>query len=492
MFFRRALLITLYKLSDIVILFCSLALALSIAGNLDRPSNLTDFFPTGMTVRHFIANLTDFFPVGMTVMDFTAIIIAAVSWHILFQLIGLYETTRFRRRFKEYIDILKATSLGTFIISVIANIFYAIMVKSYFVFVFWVSATILTISMRMMMRLFLIAVRYRSRNLRHVVVLGTNERAVRFAEKIGAHKEMGYDILGFVDNECKCETERIELLSDLYHFSEVLDQHVVDEIIIALPIQSFFSEIMEVLGLCEEQGIKVRFITDMLFDLSHTKSTIEYMDDTQFLTLYMGPHDGFLLRIKRIMDITISALALILLAPLFVMIGILIRLDARGPIFFVQERIGYNKRRFEFYKFRTMVGGAEKRQAEMEHLNELSGPVFKIKDDPRVTKIGKILRKTSMDELPQLFNVLKGDMSLVGPRPLPIRDYKRFEKNWQKRRLSVKPGLTCLWQIQGRNELSFEKWIELDMEYIDHWSLLLDLRILVKTIPAIFKGTGAM
>ena len=210
------------------------------------------------------------------------------------------------------------------------------------------------------------------------------------------------------------------------------------------------------------------------------------------LTFYMGPPDGFLLRIKRIMDITVSALALILLAPLFIIIGILIKIDSRGPIFFVQERVGYNKRRFEFYKFRTMTSDAEERQAELEHLNVLSGPVFKIKDDPRVTKIGKILRKTSMDELPQLFNVLKGDMSLVGPRPLPIRDYKRFEKNWQKRRFSIRPGLTCLWQIQGRNELSFEKWIELDMEYIDHWSLLLDLRILVKTIPAVFRGTGAM
>jgi exopolysaccharide biosynthesis polyprenyl glycosylphosphotransferase len=267
---------------------------------------------------------------------------------------------------------------------------------------------------------------------------------------------------------------------------------VVDEVVVALPMPSFYRETREILGLCEEQGIKVRFITDMLFDLSHVKSTIEYMDDTPILTLYMGPHDGFLLRIKRIMDITISALALILLAPLFVMIGILIKIDLRGPIFFVQERVGYNKRRFEFYKFRTMTSDAEKRQAEMEHLNEVSGPVFKIKDDPRVTKIGKILRKTSMDELPQLFNVLKGDMSFVGPRPLPIRDYKRFEKNWQKRRLSVRPGLTCLWQIQGRNELSFEKWIELDMEYIDHWSLLLDLKILVKTIPAVVRGTGAM
>jgi exopolysaccharide biosynthesis polyprenyl glycosylphosphotransferase len=470
MFFRRTLLLTLYKLSDIVILFCSLALAIGIGGYPGKPSSLTDLLSARMTVR-----------------DFIVITVAIFTWYIFFRLIGLYETKRFARRLEECIDILKATFLGTCVIGGITGLFYPGLHNSYFILVFWVSAAILTITARMTLRLILIAVRYRGRNLRHIVVLGTNERAVRFAEKIRAHKDMGYNILGFVDNEFVAKGEHTELLSDLDRFSEV-----VDEVVVALPMPSFYRETREILGLCEEQGIKVRFITDMLFDLSHVKSTIEYMDDTPILTLYMGPHDGFLLRIKRIMDITISALALILLAPLFVMIGILIKIDLRGPIFFVQERVGYNKRRFEFYKFRTMTSDAEKRQAEMEHLNEVSGPVFKIKDDPRVTKIGKILRKTSMDELPQLFNVLKGDMSFVGPRPLPIRDYKRFEKNWQKRRLSVRPGLTCLWQIQGRNELSFEKWIELDMEYIDHWSLLLDLKILVKTIPAVVRGTGAM
>ena len=487
MFFRRALLITLYKLSDIVILFCSLALALSIAGNLDRPSNLTDFFPTGMTVRHFIANLTDFFPTGMTVMDFTAIIIAAVSWHILFQLIGLYETTRFRRRFKEYIDILKATSLGTFIISVIANIFYAIMVKSYFVFVFWVSATILTISMRMMMRLFLIAVRYRSRNLRHVVVLGTNERAVRFAEKIGAHKEMGYDILGFVDNECKCETERIELLSDLYHFSEVLDQHVVDEIIIALPIQSFFSEIMEVLGLCEEQGIKVRFITDMLFDLSHTKSTIEYMDDTQFLTLYMGPHDGFLLRIKRIMDIAVSATVLALGAPLWFFLALLIRLTSPGaPSIFRQERIGRNGKPFIMMKFRSMVADAEK----------VSGPKWATEHDPRITPLGRFLRKSRFDEIPQFINVLKGEMSLVGPRPERRFFIEQLKKEipWYVRRIKMTPGITGWAQVKHKYDASIEdvkQKVIYDLYYFENMSILLDLKIMLQTILVVFTGKGA-
>lgn len=475
MMFRRALLLILYKLSDIIILFCSLTLAIGIDGYPGKPLNLIDLLSARMTVR-----------------DFIVITVATFTWHIFFRLIGLYETKRFGRRLEECIDILKATSLGTCFISGLASLFYPGFFNSYFIFVFWVSGTILTITARMAMRLILSMVRYRGRNLRHMVVLGTNERARQFAEKIQARQDMGYNIIGFVDNECVTKGEHVELLSDIDHFPEVLDRHVVDEVVIALPSQSFYSEIREVLGLCEEQGIRVRLIADMLFDLSHAKATIEYMDDTPFLTLYMGPHDGFLLRIKRIMDITISAVALILLAPLFVMIGILVKIDSRGTVFFVQERVGYNKRRFAFYKFRTMASDAEKRQAEMEHLNEVSGPVFKIKNDQRVTKIGKILRKTSMDELPQLFNVLKGDMSLVGPRPLPIRDYKRFDKNWQKRRFSIKPGLTCLWQIQGRNELSFEKWIALDMEYIDQWSLLLDLRILVKTIPAVFRGTGAM
>jgi lipopolysaccharide/colanic/teichoic acid biosynthesis glycosyltransferase len=181
----------------------------------------------------------------------------------------------------------------------------------------------------------------------------------------------------------------------------------------------------------------------------------------------------------------------LLLSPIFVLTAVLIKITSPGPVFFVQERVGLNKRRIGVYKFRTMVPGAEKKQAELESLNEAGGPVFKIKNDPRITPFGKILRKTSIDELPQLFNVLKGDMSLVGPRPLPVRDYEGFDKDWHRRRFSVRPGITCLWQINGRSDTSFEKWMELDMEYIDNWSLWLDLKILAGTIPAVLKGSGA-
>jgi len=176
---------------------------------------------------------------------------------------------------------------------------------------------------------------------------------------------------------------------------------------------------------------------------------------------------------------------------LMLTIAALIKFTSPGPVIFTQKRIGLNKRLFDLYKFRTMVTNAEELMAELEERNEISGPVFKISRDPRITPLGRLLRKTSLDELPQLLNVLKGDMSLVGPRPLPLRDYAGFEKDWHRRRLSVQPGITCLWQVQGRNSITFERWMELDMEYIDHWSLWLDLKIMLKTIPAVLRGSGA-
>ncbi|PWB82109.1 MAG: sugar transferase, partial [Candidatus Methylomirabilota bacterium] len=195
--------------------------------------------------------------------------------------------------------------------------------------------------------------------------------------------------------------------------------------------------------------------------------------------------------IKRVIDFFGSAAAMIVFAPLFAAIALAIKLDSRGPVFFAQERIGLGRRKFRMLKFRTMEVDAEQRQAEIEALNEVDGAAFKIKDDPRMTRVGRILRKFSLDELPQMWNVFVGDMSLVGPRPLPIRDVQRFDSAWQNRRFSVRPGLTCLWQINGRHEIDFDHWMELDLQYIDSWSLSLDFDIMFKTIPAVLRGTGA-
>ena len=194
---------------------------------------------------------------------------------------------------------------------------------------------------------------------------------------------------------------------------------------------------------------------------------------------------------KRAFDIVWAVVALLVLSPLLCTIALAIKLTSHGSVFYVHERVGKGGVPFPFIKFRTMVDGSDQQQHMLEHLNEVEGPVFKIKNDPRVTRVGRLLRRFSIDELPQLVNVLKGDMSLVGPRPLPVRDVERIELQWHKRRFSIRPGITCLWQVNGRSNIGFDDWVRMDLDYIDKWSLGLDLLILMKTIPAVFKGPGA-
>jgi exopolysaccharide biosynthesis polyprenyl glycosylphosphotransferase len=276
-------------------------------------------------------------------------------------------------------------------------------------------------------------------------------------------------------------------LDDMAHF---LRTSVVDEVLIALPIRSFHDDASRIAALCEEQGILFRLLPN-LFDLKRSRHWTEEVEGHSLITHHNGVLEGWPLVLKRSLDFLIALAALLFLSPFLLGTAILIALTSPGPVLFVQRRVGLHKREFPIYKFRTMVVDAEKKLREVEHLNEVSGPVFKIKEDPRITPLGKFLRKTSIDELPQLINVLKGDMSLVGPRPLPVRDYKGFSEDWQRRRFSVRPGITCLWQVSGRSSISFDKWMELDLQYIDKWSLWLDLQILARTIPAVLKREGA-
>jgi exopolysaccharide biosynthesis polyprenyl glycosylphosphotransferase len=270
----------------------------------------------------------------------------------------------------------------------------------------------------------------------------------------------------------------------------IMRQHAVDEVLVALPPKRYGSLVEKIVSRCEEEGIIVRVRTEM-FELQTAKAYADDLEGLPVLTIRSGPQDDWRLAAKRVIDALGSLALLVMLAPLFALVALLIKLDSPGPIFFTQERIGLNKRRFAMLKFRTMVSGAEEQQATLEDLNEAEGPVFKIRNDPRITLIGKFLRRFSIDELPQLINVLRGDMSLVGPRPLPVRDVERIDVASHKRRFSIKPGLTCLWQVNGRSNIGFEEWVRLDLQYIDQWSLGLDILILLKTIPAVFKGPGA-
>jgi len=272
--------------------------------------------------------------------------------------------------------------------------------------------------------------------------------------------------------------------------NSVIANHAIDEVLVALPMDKYGSLVETIVHECEEQGIIVRVRTGMS-RLQIARSSVDELEGVPVMTFQSGPVDSWQLIMKRVIDILGSVALLVALAPLFALVMLLIRLESHGSIFFAQERIGLNKRRFRMLKFRTMVDGADRLQHMLEDLNEADGPVFKIKKDPRITRVGKILRRFSIDEFPQLINVLLGDMSLVGPRPLPVRDVERIDIRWQKRRFSIKPGLTCLWQVSGRSDIGFNEWVRLDLDYIDRWSLGLDLLILLKTIPAVFKGPGA-
>lgn len=423
-----------------------------------------------------------------------AIAVLFFAWRKALVLLGLYRSKRLARRLPEVVDLFKASALATILLAVVAVIFGIHTITLEILLRFLVLTVSCLIASHLAMRLALTIARRHGRNLRHVVVIGTNARAVRFADGLIGCPELGYRVVGFVDDAWFGPEPSVDaaanLLCSVADFRSFIRTHVIDEAVIALPIKSFYEQEEKLLQICREQGVIVRVLSDLFHD-SNSSTEIDEADVSPVVSFYNTPADYVQLGAKRVVDIVISSLILVLFSPFMLVALILAKLDSEGPAIFTQERIGLNKRRFRMYKFRSMVANAEKLQAALEAHNEAHGPVFKIKHDPRITRVGRILRKTSIDELPQLFNVLKGDMSLVGPRPLPVRDYAGFREDWQRRRFSVRPGITCLWQVSGRSDISFDQWMNLDMEYIDCWSLWLDMKILARTIPVVVKGSGA-
>ena len=436
----------------------------------------------------------EFLSMRIKVENFILFIGLLGIWHVLFVSLGLYESQRRVSRQEELTGVFRATSVGTICVGLLSLLFRIRMVTPTYLLVFWFLATGTVMASRWALRSFLERVRRRGRNIRHVLIVGTNSRALGFARKIESKPESGYRVIGFVDESWSGLEEFPEggypLVCDFQNLAHFLRETVVDDVVIGLPIRSYYEQSSAIAALCELHGIDVQFLPG-IFDLKLARPRAEDFEGDPLIMLSTGHMDGWPVILKRILDITLSLVVLISLAPLLLVVAALIKITSEGPVFFMQDRLGLNKHRFRIYKFRTMVADAERKQRALEHLNEQHGPVFKIQADPRITPIGRILRKTSIDELPQLFNVLRGEMSLVGPRPLPVRDYEGFDQDWHRRRFSVRPGITCLWQISGRNSIGFDKWMELDMRYIDEWSLWLDFRILAWTIPAVLKGTGA-
>jgi exopolysaccharide biosynthesis polyprenyl glycosylphosphotransferase len=322
------------------------------------------------------------------------------------------------------------------------------------------------------------------------VVLGSRRRAIAAYRKLRSQGICRGHVLGFIDpDDSHAKYLPCDYLGSLDQLERILIQNPVDLVYFALPLKSCYDTVQEAISICERIGVEYSVQPD-IFETRLGRLGRLPLREVRGTGYHIG-HEDYRILLKQAIDMVCAIILLAILSPLMIVIAVAIKLTSPGPVLFVQERYGRNRRRFRIFKFRSMVEDAEQLMTDVEELNEAKGPIFKIKNDPRITKVGRLLRKTSLDELPQLFNIVKGDMSLVGPRPMSLRDVHRFPEASLMRRFSVSPGITGLWQVSGRSNTDFDTWIRLDLQYIDEWSLGLDLKILLRTVPTVLSGAGA-
>lgn len=473
---RRQFLMRVLEVGDLVVMACAFASAVAVSGLYsDGPDRLREF----LSVRVSVGNLLGF-------VAFAAI------WHVIFRSFGLYRSRRIGSLFLEWRDVFKSVVLGSLILPALALVLDLAAIDRRFMIVFFLVSLVATCVGRALMRALLGEVRRKGRNLRNVVIVGCGSRGAAVGRELRQRPDLGYLLLGFIDDmeapESPAHNGREKLLGSLAEAERIMANSRLDEIFITLPIKTYYERIAELVAVAEDLGICVRMPADF-FNLEIARADVDYLEQLPIMTMTSPAPSAGALLLKRVVDVVGASIVLIGLSPLLVAVALAIRLDSAGPVFFTQERVGLGRKRFRMLKFRTMVIDAEARMAEVAALNECRGAAFKVSNDPRITGIGRWLRRLSIDELPQLCNVLIGDMSLVGPRPpLPheVAEYATFDR----RRLSMRPGITCLWQVGGRNSVDFENWVRLDLEYIDSWSILNDVKIMLRTIPAILRGTG--
>jgi exopolysaccharide biosynthesis polyprenyl glycosylphosphotransferase len=436
---------------------------------------------------HGSAPLLDVLEVRIKLRNFAFFALYLATWHVLLHWLGLYRSYRLSPSAREWRDLASVVVLGVLPLVLLRGVLRFEFAGPEFLVTFPALALVGLGVERRMLRALARLMRRQGRNLRGAVIVGDGDAALDMASRLARRADLGYHVVALL--ELAPGADAGERRRGIARLLELFDQQPIDEVFVALPLDAGQPLIREILARSEERGVTVRLVSSVADPLL-AKAQVDEVDGRPVISIYTGPPDSLPIAMKRLMDVSIAAVLLVVLSPLLGAVALLVKLDSAGPVLFAQDRVGLNRRRFMALKFRTMVAGADQQQAGLESSNEAEGPVFKIRRDPRVTRVGRWLRRMSLDELPQLWNVLKGEMSLVGPRPLPLRDVGRIDVAAQKRRFSVRPGMTCLWQIRSR-EPRFAEWVKADMEYIDNWSVALDVEILMKTIPAVLSGRGA-
>ncbi len=413
------------------------------------------------------------------------------TWIILLSLTGAYHDFRTRSFRKEVFIILKAALLSIVVFGSIFFIFQMKFTSRLYMGIFTVTTALGLITGKRLISALLDKIHKHGFNQINLLIVGTGRRAQDFIRVVKEHSNWGLRIVGLIDDEHGMYGKQVEghrVLGRLQDIPFILHRKVIDRVIFVVP-RLWLHRLDDVILACEREGIATSISMD-LYDLRIARMRQTNFNGFPLLEFETFHAKEWQLFLKRTVDIILSILLLIIFSPIFLITIIAIKLNSKGPIFFSQVRCGVNGRKFTLYKFRSMIVGAEMKKKLLEKLNEMDGPVFKIKQDPRITRVGRIIRKLSIDELPQLFNVLKGDMSIVGPRP-PLPVEVDMYQLWQRRRLSLKPGITCIWQVSGRNNVNFDRWMEMDLEYIDNWSLWMDFKILFKTFFVVLLGYGA-
>ncbi len=419
------------------------------------------------------------------------LVLAAPLWGLTLYANGMFLSMRKRSYLDIVWAILKSAALTFFAFGTIIFLFKLTSIsRSFYILFAGLSFIFILIEKTI---LFMVAHRVRrlSLNTRRMLIVGTGPRAVDFVRKVDRHPEWGFDLLGAIDDEPARgvgHVNRLKVIGTLGDMPRIFHDEAVDEVVFVVP-RSRLNSLIDAIEDCETEGIVVTICVD-LFDMHLARASVTVLEGLPLLQFKTTRAKEWQLFVKRAFDFTFSALGIVLLSPFLLLITVLIKTTSPGPFFFKQARLGYHGRRFTLYKFRTMRRGAHGVLSEVSDLNDMTTPEFRNKKTQWITPVGRFLRKFSLDELPQLFNVLIGHMSFVGPRPSVPDEVDKYIP-WQRRRFSMKPGITCLWQVKGRNNIAFEDWMKLDLEYLDNWSLKLDMLILLKTIPVVLFGIGA-